>query len=163
RALNSPIGAKDASREILIQEIEQEKAGLFSKNAKADEEQVAQTDVALLLELFENAKTVGSLVQVPSELATKLPKIEDRIANVLKAGDLTHAPAHLLHPLIKQAHLLASQYDAVVANPPYMGSKFYSPKLKAFVTGEYNAAKADLYSCFLQRNAAAVKSDGFVG
>ena len=28
-----------------------------------------------------------------------------------------------LGPLVQQAELLAAQYDAVVANPPYMGSK----------------------------------------
>ena len=27
-------------------------------------------------------------------------------------------------PLLQQAELLARQYDCVVANPPYMGSKY---------------------------------------
>ena len=30
-----------------------------------------------------------------------------------------------LGPLVRQAEMLAAQYDAVVANPPYMGSKFH--------------------------------------
>ena len=30
-----------------------------------------------------------------------------------------------LGPLVQQAELLAAQYDAVVANPPYMGNKFH--------------------------------------
>ena len=58
---------------------------------------------------------------------------------------------------------MARQYDAVVANPPYMGSKFYSTTLKTLVNREFKEAKADLYSCFMQRNAAAAKSNGFVG
>ena len=75
------------------------------------------------LALFENAKTFGSLIQIPPKLAAKLPEIEHRLDDVLKHGDLTHASAHVIKPLLQQARLLAEQYDAVVANPPYMGSK----------------------------------------
>ena len=59
--------------------------------------------------------------------------------------------------------VLAGTYDAVVANPPYMGSKYYSPTLKSFVNAEYKEAKADLYACFMQRNVAAASVNGFVG
>ena len=99
----------------------------------AEKGHVSQGDIASLLELFENAKTFGSLIQVPPKLAAKLPEIEQRLDDVLKHGDLTHASAHVIKPLLQQAQLLARQYDAVVANPPYMGSKYYAPTLKAFV------------------------------
>ena len=39
--------------------------------------------------------------------------------------------------LVQQAELLAAQYDAVVANPPYMGSKFHIPILKKFLKDHY--------------------------
>ena len=162
-ALNAPINKEDVPSEYLFEEIEEEKAGLFSRKALAEKGHVSQGDIASLLELFENAKTFGSLIQVPPKLAAKLPEIEKRLDDVLKYGDLTHASAHVLKPLLQQARLLARQYDAVVANPPYMGSKFYSPTLKTFVNREYKEAKADLYSCFMQRNAAAAKPNGFVG
>jgi hypothetical protein len=123
----------------------------------------SQADIASLLELFENAKTLGSLIRVPPKLATKLPEIERRLDDVLKLGDLTHASANVLKPLLQQARLLARQYDAVVANPPYMGSKFYSATLKAFINREYKAAKPDLYSCFMIRSAAAALGGAFVG
>ena len=157
-ALNSPINKEDVPSEYLFEEIEEEKAGLFSKKALAEKGHVSQADIASLLELFENAKTFGSLIQIPPKLAAKLPEIEKRLDDVLKYGDLTHASAHVLKPLLQQARLLARQYDAVVANPPYMGSKFYSTTLKALVTREYKEAKADLYSCFMQRNAAAAQA-----
>jgi hypothetical protein len=44
-----------------------------------------------------------------------------------------------------------------------MGSKYYSPALKKFVNRKYKDAKADLYACFIQRNAAFAKENGFVG
>ena len=31
----------------------------------------------------------------------------------------------------EQATLLVKRYDAVVANPPYMGTRYYSPILKS--------------------------------
>jgi type II restriction/modification system DNA methylase subunit YeeA len=123
----------------------------------------SQADIASLLELFENAKTFGSLIQVPPKLATKVPEIEKRLDDVLKHGDLTHASAHILKPLLQQARLLARQYDAVVANPPYMGGKYFGGKLKVFVGEKYKESKADLYACFMQRNTALVKSNGFIG
>ena len=113
--------------EYLFEEIEEEKAGLFSKKALAEKGHVSQGDIASLLELFENAKTFGSLIQVPPKLAAKLPEIEKRLDDVLKYGDLTHASAHVIKPLLQQARLLARQYDAVVANPPYMGSEVLLP------------------------------------
>jgi len=82
---------------------------------------------------------------------------------VRKYGDLMHASAHVLKPLLQQAQLLAGQYDAVVRNPPYMGGKYFSGKLKDFVAMEYKQAKADLYTCFIQRNLVFAKANSFVG
>jgi type II restriction/modification system DNA methylase subunit YeeA len=162
-ALNSPINKDDVPGEYLFEEIQDDKDGLFSKKAMAEEGHVSQSDIATLLELFENSKTFGSLIQVPPALASNLPEIDKRLDNVLKYGDLTHASTHVVKPLLQQARLLARQYDAVVANPPYMGSKWYSPTLKTFVNREYTSAKADLYSCFTVQNLRLAKVNGFVG
>jgi type II restriction/modification system DNA methylase subunit YeeA len=111
----------------------------------------SQADIAALLELFENAKTFGSLIQIPPKLAAKLPEIENRLDEVLSHGDLTHASAHVLKPILQQARLLAQQYDAVVANPPYMGSKYMLPILKSFVKTEYHGFHHDLFSASIVR------------
>ena len=76
-ALNAPINKEDVPPEYLFEEIEEEKAGLFSKKALAEKGHVAQADIAYLLELFEDAKTFGSLIQIPPKLAAKLPEIEN--------------------------------------------------------------------------------------
>ena len=59
--------------------------------------------------------------------------------------------------------MLAGRYDCVVANPPYMGNKYYNAQLKTFVSKHYKDAKADLYACFIQRNSDFAKANGFVG
>jgi hypothetical protein len=68
-----------------------------------------------------------------------------------------------LGPLVRQAEMLAAQYDAVVANPPYMGSKFYCPALKKFVNKMYEPGRSDLYGAFTLRNIDFAKRQGHVG
>lgn len=162
-ALNSPINKDDVPKEYLFEEIQEEKDGLFSKRAMAEKGHVSQTDIACLLELFENAKTFGSLIQIPPKLAVKLPEIEKRLDDVLKFGDLTHASAHVLKPLLQQARLLARRYDAVVANPPYMGTRYCNPDLKAFISQNYDEEKGDLCVCFIRRGLTGISPMGRFG
>lgn len=163
-ALNSPILKEPMPpKETLYEEIEEDKAGLFSKNSLAQNGQVSQGDIASLLELFENAKTFGSLIQVPPKLVTKLPEIEQRLKAVLKHGDLTHAPAHVLMPLLRQVSYLARQYDAVVANPPYMGTRYMGGSLKSYVKQHFNGYEKDLFSSFIIRSEALANKHGELG
>lgn len=162
-SLNPPTNKADVPKPYLFEEIEEAENPLFSKRTLAKKADASQDDIGPLLDLFVNAKTFGSLIQVQPQLATALPEIERRLNNVLEHGDLTHASAHVIKPLLQQARLLARQYDAVVANPPYMGSNYFSPTLKKFVGQNYKSAKADLYSCFLQRNSAFAAANGFAG
>jgi hypothetical protein len=121
------------------------------------------TAICELHALFENAKTFGSLIQVPPKLAAKLPEIEKQLDDVLRYGDLTSASANVLKPLLEQAYLLACKYDAVVANPPYMGSKFYVAKLKGFISRHHEDAKSDICTAFIERGIVFCKQLGFVG
>jgi type I restriction-modification system DNA methylase subunit len=73
------------------------------------------------------------------------------------------AAADDLLPLVQQAQVLAMQFDAVVANPPYMGARYYDDSLKRLVEKIYKPAKGDLYTCFMVRNAEFTKPGGIVG
>jgi hypothetical protein len=163
-ALNAPIlKEKLPPSGYLLEEIEDEENPLFSRKAMSESGHVSQADVASLLALFEDAKTFGSLIQVPPKLVEKLPPIEQRLRDVLRHGDLFHATAGLIAPLLQQARLLSQTYSAVVANPPYMGGKYLNGRLKDFVADNYKDAKADLYACFIERNLAFANPNGFVG
>lgn len=150
-ALNSPINKEDVPSEYLFEEIQEDKDGLFSKKTLAEKGHVSQGDIASLLELFENAKTFGSLIRVSTRLVDKLPEIERRLGDVSKHGDLTHAPARVIKPLLQQAGLLAKYYDAVVANPPYMGFRLMTPEIKRFARTAYPNSKADLFAICAER------------
>jgi type II restriction/modification system DNA methylase subunit YeeA len=139
----------------------------YSLNAPAanvGEGHVSIADIASLLELFANAKTFGSLIQVPPKLSAKLSEIRKRLDDVLTHGDLTHASAHVLKPLLQQAGLLTRQYDAVVANPPYMGArKGMNPLLKSFVESLFDDGKADLFAAFMSKGFSLTCRLGFTG
>lgn len=66
-------------------------------------------------------------------------------------------------PLVQQAELLAARYDAVVANPPYMGGKAMNPLIKKFAKDCFPRSKSDLFAVSTERFVALAKYTGFVG
>lgn len=147
---------------IALQDSQPERLDTFSQDLASTG--IAQADLKELLDLFEHASTFGSLIQVPAEFAKKLPDLETKLNTALDSGDIfSQQSAHELLLLVKQAKLLGKQYDAVIANPPYMGSKFYVPTLKKYIEKNYKVAKGDLYTCFMVRNFSLSKAGALIG
>ena len=111
------------------------------------------------MRLFEHATTFGSLIQVPEELVAKLPALK-RLSETTSQDLFVSDTLKRLGPLVQQAGLLAAQYDAVVANPPYMGSKFHIPILKKFLKDHFPDGKSDLFACFIERGFTLAKDAG---
>ncbi|VFS22157.1 restriction enzyme, methylase subunit [Salmonella enterica subsp. enterica serovar Typhimurium] len=85
------------------------------------------------LKRFVNAKTLGSLIQVPQEEEAELKAFLEALYRMEQEGDFQQkAAAKAFIPYIQQAWILAQRYDAVVANPPYMGGKGMNSELKEF-------------------------------
>ena len=163
-AINAPVVLSKRPDSDEFEFMEDINTPLFAKKNLAVKGEIEEGDIVALVALFEEAKTFGSLITVPEELADKLPVIARRVEDVLRHGDLEgQAAAKGIEPLVQQAKLLVAQYDAVVANPPYMGSKFYCPALKGFVNSTYEAGKADLYGAFVLRNIQLANENGHVG
>jgi type II restriction/modification system DNA methylase subunit YeeA len=86
-----------------------------------------RTALGSLLDSLAHAKTFGSLIQIPKVLEDGLAGLEDGIAKAIEGGDVfARAAAQDLVPLVRQAKILAMKFDAVVANPPYMGSQYFT-------------------------------------
>ena len=147
---------------IALQDSQPERLDAFSQDLASTG--IAQADLKELLDLFEHASTFGSLIQEPAAFAKKLPDLETKLNTALESGDIfAQQSAQELLPLVQQAKLLAQQYDAVIANPPYMGSKFYVPTLKKYIEKNYKVAKGDLYTCFMVRNSSLSKAGALIG
>ena len=120
--------------------------------------------LASLLATFAQAKTFGSLLQVPPALVQALPGLAASLASAHASGDLyAQSAAATLQPLLQQAQVLARQYDAVVANPPYMGNKYLNPALKDYLKQHYKGYEKDLFSAFMIRDLAFAKPAGQLG
>lgn len=118
--------------------------------------------VALILATFENARTFGSLIKIPSLLKSQLEVLEKRLHLAHHNGDLyTKAAAHDLWPLVAQARILGMHFDAVVANPPYMGGKGMNPTLKEYAQTSFPDSKSDLFAMFIERGFQWCKPAGF--
>ena len=119
-------------------------------------------DLSELKRLFEHATTFGSLIQAPEGLAAKLQSLKQ--LSEATGRDLFVSDAlKRLGLLVRQAEMLAGRYDAVVANPPYMGSKFHIPILKKFLKDHYKGYEKDVFSAFIDRDLAFSKPRGRLG
>ena len=65
--------------------------------------------------------------------------------------------------LVTQAEVLAKQFDAVVANPPYMGSKYMTGDVKKFAKNYFPNSKADLFAIATERFLKFAAPSGFAG
>ena len=145
---------------IALQDSQPERLDAFSQDLVSTG--IAQTDLKELLDLFEHASTFGSLIQIPAAFAKKLPELESKLNIAAASGDIfAQQSAQELLPLVQQAKLLAKQYDAVIANPPYMGGKGMNIALKDFAKKKYPDSKSDLFAMFIERGFAWCKDSGF--
>ena len=117
-----------------------------------------------IIQEFEDAKEYGSILKL--EAIDK--EILEREFNILKESfnnneqetlifnedeiiiDINEE-LELIESLIKQHIILTNQYETVVTNPPYMGGKGFSPKLKTYVEKNYKDSKSDLFAVFIER------------
>ena len=117
------------------------------------------SDLTELKRLFEHASTFGSLIQVPEGLAAKLPPLK-QLSEATSQDLFVSDALTRLGLLVRQAEMLATQYDAVVANPPYMGSKGMNALVKKFAKDHFPDAKSDLFVCFIKRGFTLAKDAG---
>jgi type II restriction/modification system DNA methylase subunit YeeA len=136
---------------------ESEQADLSSASADERYQLLQRT-----LERFEEAKTFGSLIEVPEEDAAPLKALVDELEQLARMGDVMQKPAaEMLLPYVQQAWMLGQRYDAVIANPPYMGSKGMNASLKKFAKDAYPNSKSDLFAMFMERAFLLLKTLGY--
>ena len=113
-----------------------------------------------LVEKFKEATTFGSLISMDSS-EQDFADLQNTIENLVADGDtLQKAAAKKLLPLVIQAKILAKKYDAVIANPPYMGGKGMNTALKDFAKKKFPDSKSDMFAMFIERCQALSKISG---
>ena len=125
---------------------------------------VQRATITELVATFAHAKTFGSLIQIPYALKTHLALLPEILTLVQQEGDMyASAAAADLLPFVQQAQMLAMQFDAVIANPPYMGIKYLTPVLKSYLKDNYRGFEKDMFSAFMIRDLSLAKPSGQLG
>jgi type II restriction/modification system DNA methylase subunit YeeA len=118
--------------------------------------------IADLIERFQDAKTFGSLIGVPNEWELPLKALLEVLSELTNSGDMMQkAAAQRLVPVVQQAWVLAQRYNAVVANPPYMGSKGMNKALKDYAKNAYPNSKSDLFAIFMEHAFSLLAPQGY--
>mgnify|MGYP000589695339 CR=1 FL=1 len=113
---------------------------------------------------FLQAKTIGSLIQIDNQYLDNLVSLKKLLQKKREGSDPAAISATSdLIPTVNQAIVLARTYDAVVANPPYMGSNGMNTELKKFAKVNYPDSKSDLFSVYIEKCLAFTAKNGSVG
>ena len=119
-----------------------------------------------LLDAFVDAKEYGSILQIkPLDYEGLKEAWETSAAATAHDANMAmwyDAVNDSVKQLIEQAILLSQKYDAVVTNPPYMGSSGMGAKLADFVKKNYPDTKSDLSTVFMERNLKMCKKSAYM-
>lgn len=112
----------------------------------------------ILKELYD-AKEYGSILNITQQdwdaLYTRFEEIREDI-NISRESALNE-----LLPLVQVAHGLATKYQVVITNPPYMGGRNMNEKLLNKIVNDFSEGKADLFSAFILKTLQMTAANGY--
>jgi len=121
-------------------------------------------DIQWLVNTFEYAKTIGSLIRVEKKdftaIKESLDLLKDKVTGNLFTGDLLQEGLRLLYRLLRQARVMARKYDVMITNPPYLGISKIEQAGKQYLSTGYPGSKSDMFAMFME--APYVKRNGFI-
>ena len=125
----------------------------------------AKNQLTSLLDTLTDAKEYGSILNVETcdwallrRFATDTTHEEEQYT--LETTGIEETSNALLR-LISIGETMAQKYDAVVTNPPYMGSSGMSAKLSDYVKKNYPDSKSDLFAVFIEKCGQMSKKNGY--
>ena len=138
---------------------------------KADLEYFANGDESLkkdldyLVEVFTDAKEYGSILEVKNidfeRIEKRLIEIEEDTYSLLNRENRIKI-VDVVPSIVNQGKLMSRKYDIMITNPPYMGSKGMSDKLRIYLEEKYNKSKSDLCTVFMELDKIYIKNNGFM-
>ena len=112
----------------------------------------------ILTQLYD-AKEYGSILTITPQDWDTLYARFDEVAD--ESSFHRESIRKKLLPLVRVAQTLAQKYDAVVTNPPYMGSSGMGAKLAEYVKKNYPDSKSDLFAVFIEVCSRMAKQNGY--
>ena len=118
-------------------------------------------DFGTLVNELRDAKEYGSILNItPVDFSALYARVED------VREDISLYRENVLNtvlPLIQVTEVMAQQYDVVVTNPPYAGTKGLDIKLTNYLQEKYPMEKGDIFAAFISRSRNYSKMNGYIG
>ena len=112
----------------------------------------------LIYQMFD-ALEYGSIIKIEN---VDFKLIFDRLNEVKEEISLyKNSVLEGLYPFISVGHMLATHYDVVVTNPPYMGAAGMGTKLSKYVKDNYPDSKSDLFAVFIEKCGYMAKRNAY--
>lgn len=129
-----------------IPEVSTETKSILSELLMTRDDNVL-TELLDALVLMQQANNLGSIMKFRISAETR-DIVERRLREYQENGELPPSVQVFL-PAFRILQVLTTQYAAVIANPPYMGSGNMNAELSKYVTDNYTEGKADLFAVFM--------------
>lgn len=144
-------------------EINRNHLQFFGTNLSEMERNLAVMQIEGLLDTFKDAREYGSILNVDACDWNILEKFVDDLGTT---GQISFESVgseetqDSLRRIVRVAKNLGQKYDAVVTNPPYMGSSGMGAELTKYVKKWYPDSKSDLFAVFIEKCGEMVKEKG---
>ena len=145
-------------------EINRNHLKFFGTHLSDMERNLATMQIEGLLDTFIDAREYGSILSVD---ACDWDVLERFVEDLGTAGQISFESVgseetqENLRKLVRVAKNLGQKYDAVVTNPPYMGSSGMGAKLSKYVKDNYPDSKSDLFAIFIEKCGQMTKKYGY--
>lgn len=117
-----------------------------------------------LADIFENGKTIGSLLKVKPIDFTCLDAAFEKISNEAVSDfdnvDFLSTGVKRLKELANLAKVLSAKYDVMITNPPYIEISKMEGAVKDYAIKEYPCSKTDMFAMFME--TGFTKNNGFI-
>lgn len=133
-------------------EINRNHLQFFGTHLSEIERNLAMMQMEGLLDTFQDAREYGSILNVD---ACDWEVLEQFVEDLGTTGQISFESVgseetqNQLRKLVRVAKNLGQKYDAVVTNPPYMGSANMSSNLLQYIKNYYSDYKSDLFAAFI--------------
>lgn len=144
----------------------QESNGLNDEDIEyfANGDDKLRADLKYLVDVFTDAKEYGSILEVKEVdfegIENRLKEIAEDIT-LLFSKESREKILSIVPRIIKQGKVMWRKYNVFITNPPYMGSKGMSDKLRIYLEEHYNKSKSDLCTVFMELDKIYTEINGF--
>lgn len=113
-----------------------------------------------IIEEMHDAKEYGSILNItPVDFNALYARFNEVCDDISMSRETVLSD---IFPLVRVAEVMSQKYEAVVTNPPYMGTKGMNSGISDYLAKHYPESKADLFAAFIEKSLSFASCKGYV-